>query len=185
MRRETYECGVPLNRPPRSFSPHGEHGYPALVSADLNERIVVAAEPSRVYDAVADLHRIARWSPECFAVWVYRRRDGIPTRFVGFNRRRGYVWFTNCRVIIADPGREFTFDVSTFGQPVSRWGYRFAVVDAGTEVTEFWTDRRTPGALRLGRVFTGKAAHMRPEVNRDGMRRTLRRLKAELESADA
>jgi hypothetical protein len=49
-------------------------------------------------------------------------------------------------------------------------------------VTEFWVDRRSRGAYRLGRIFTGKSVEVRPEVNRDGMRRTLQRLKAELET---
>ena len=30
----------------------------------------------RAYQAVADVRRMARWSPECFGVWVYRRREG-------------------------------------------------------------------------------------------------------------
>jgi hypothetical protein len=34
----------------------------------------------------------------------------------------------------------------------------------------------------LGRVFTGKAARNRPELNREGMRTTLARLKRELEA---
>jgi hypothetical protein len=152
------------------------------MTADIEERITVEVPPERAYRAVADVRRMAKWSPECFAVWVYRRREGTPTRFVGFNRRRGYVWFTTCRVVIADPEREFTFDVSTFGQPVARWGYRFAPTGDGTEVTEFWVDRRSRGAYRLGRIFTGKSVEVRPEVNRDGMRRTLQRLKAELET---
>jgi uncharacterized protein YndB with AHSA1/START domain len=150
---------------------------------DVEERVTVRAPAARVYDAVAQVHRLARWSPECFAVVVYRRRDGRPDRFVGFNRRKGYVWFTTCRVVVADPGREFAFDVSTFGAPVARWGYRFAPTGEGTEVTEYWTDRRTRTARRLGRVFTGKSVHIRPQVNRDGMRTTLARLKRELETA--
>lgn len=152
------------------------------MAPDVEERIVVRAEPARVYDAVAQVHRLARWSPECFAVWVYRRRDGRPDRFVGFNRRSGYVWFTTCRVVTAEPGRDFAFDVSTFGLPVARWGYRFTPADGGTEVTEYWTDRRSRGAWRLGRVFTGRGTRVRPEINRDGMRTTLERLKAELET---
>jgi uncharacterized protein YndB with AHSA1/START domain len=153
------------------------------VTPDIEEHITVDVSPERAYQAVADVRRIARWSPECFAVWIYRRRDGAPTRFVGFNRRRGFVWFTTCRVLIADPEREFTFDVSTFGQPVARWGYRFAPVGGGTEITEFWFDRRNRAAYVLGRVFTGKGTTIRPEVNRAGMRRTLQRLKHELETA--
>jgi hypothetical protein len=67
--------------------------------------------------------------------------------------------------------------------PVARWGYRLAAVPDGTEVTEYWLDRRNRGAWILGRVFTGSAANKRPEVNRDGMRTTLTRLKRELERA--
>jgi uncharacterized protein YndB with AHSA1/START domain len=66
------------------------------MTADIEERITVEVPPERAYRAVADVRRMAKWSPECFAVWVYRRREGTPTRFVGFNRRRGYVWFTTC-----------------------------------------------------------------------------------------
>jgi hypothetical protein len=153
------------------------------VTPDVEERIVVDVSPEKAYGAVVDVRRIPRWSPECFAVWVYRRRDGVPTRFVGFNRRRGFVWFTTCRVLIADPSREFTFDVTTFGQPVARWGYRFAPAGESTEVTEYWIDRRNTHAFWLGRIFTGKSATMRPDVNREGMRRTLRRLKHELETS--
>jgi hypothetical protein len=43
-------------------------------------------------------------------------------------------------------------------------------------------DKRNLGATVLGRIFTGKASTMRPEVNQEGMRQTLRRLKTELES---
>lgn len=150
---------------------------------DVAEQITVAAPPAAAFAAVADVRRMARWSPECFAVWVLRRRHGVPLRFVGFNRRGGFVWFTTCRVDVADPGREFAFDVTTFGLPISRWGYRFTGTEAGgTEVTEYWQDRRTRLALLLGRIFTGRVALHRPEANRDGMRTTLERLKRDLES---
>jgi hypothetical protein len=104
-------------------------------------------------------------------------------RFVGWNRRGPFVWFTTCRVAVAKPGEEFAFDVTTFGLPVSRWGYRLESAAGGTDVTEYWTDRRGRGALVLGRIFTGKVTHQRPEANRDNMRRTLDRLKRELEAA--
>jgi hypothetical protein len=153
------------------------------MAADVEEQIVVNASPDAVYRAVADVSRFAKWSPECFAVWVWRREAGQPARFVGWNRRGPFVWFTTCAVRVADPGREFAFDVTTFGLPVARWGYRFAPAgDAGTEVTEYWMDRRGRGAMRLGRMFTGKSATMRPAINRDGMRTTLERLKREMET---
>jgi hypothetical protein len=153
-----------------------------IVMADeVREEISVAVPPDVAYAAVSDPHRMAAWSPECFAVWVWRRRGSQPERFIGWNRRAGYVWFTTCRVVIAEPGVEFAFDVSTFGQPVSRWGYRLTPTDGDTLITEYWQDRRNQVAGTLGRVFTGSVARRRPQANREGMRRTLGRIKDELE----
>jgi Polyketide cyclase / dehydrase and lipid transport len=153
------------------------------MSSEVAEQVTMAVPAERAYAAVADVRRMGRRSPECFAVWVYARRAGRPRRFVGFNRRGGYVWFTTCRVVVDEPGAEFAFDVTSFGLPVSRWGYRFAPrPDGGTDVTEYWDDRRGRAVTVLGRVFTGRAALNRPEVNRAGMRTTLTRLKAELEA---
>jgi hypothetical protein len=151
--------------------------------ADVAESITVDVPPGEVYRAVSDVRRMARWSPECFAALVWSRREGMPARFVGFNRRGPWVWFTTCQVVTARPGEEFAFDVTTFGMPVARWSYRFAPVDGGTEVTECWRDQRGRGAHVLGRIFTGKAGTNRPEDNRAGMRTTLARLKHELEAA--
>jgi uncharacterized protein YndB with AHSA1/START domain len=149
---------------------------------DVAERITVGVPPARAYQAVSDVHRMARWSPECFAVLVWLRRGGLPARFVGLNRRGPWVWFTTCRVVTARPGEEFAFDVTTFGMPVSRWSYRLAAVDEGTEVTECWRDQRGRGAHVLGRIFTGRVAGNRAEANREGMRATLARLKHDLEA---
>jgi len=151
------------------------------MNAEVAERITVGAQPAEVYRAVSDLRRMARWSPECFAMLVLSRRGGQPARFAGFNRRGPVVWFTTCQVVAARPGAEFTFDVTTFGMPVARWSYQLTPVPGGTEVTEQWVDRRTRGAWVLGRVFTGRAAATRPDINREGMRTTLARLKRELE----
>jgi hypothetical protein len=37
---------------------------------------------------------------------------------------------------VADPGREFTFAVGRPGKEDTRWSYRFAPKDGGTELTE-------------------------------------------------
>lgn len=153
------------------------------MTPDISESIVVGVAADQAYQAVADVARMARWSPECFGVLVYRRRGGQPTRFVGFNRRKGFVWFTTCKVLVADPDREFAFDVFTFGMPVARWGYRFTPAAGGTEITEYWYDHRTRGSYAMGRVFTGAVTKVRPDINRANMRTTLERLKRELESA--
>lgn len=152
------------------------------MSTGAEEHIVVDVPPAEVFAAVTDVRRMARWSPECFAVWIWRRDNGRPARFIGWNRYGPFVWFTTCQVRVVDPDAEFAFDVTTFGFPVARWGYRFSSTEGGTKVTEYWVDRRGRGATVLGRIFTGKSATMRPEVNREGMRETLRRLKSELET---
>ncbi|HEY3735770.1 MAG TPA: SRPBCC family protein [Streptosporangiaceae bacterium] len=150
--------------------------------AEVAERITVGVPPADVYRAVSDVRRMARWSPECFATLVWSRRDGAPARFVGFNRRGPWVWFTTCHVVTAEPGRQFAFDVTTFGLPVSRWSYQLTAAGPGTEITERWLDQRGRGARILGRVFTGRVAASRPEANREGIRTTLDRLKRELEA---
>jgi hypothetical protein len=152
------------------------------VPAEVAERITVGVPPADAYQAVSDVKRMTRWSPECFAALVWSRRGGAPARFVGLNRRGLFVWFTTCRVVTARADEEFAFDVTTFGMPVSRWSYRFVPVAGGTEVTEAWLDQRGRGANVLGRVFTGKVARERPQANREGMQTTLARLKRELEA---
>jgi uncharacterized protein YndB with AHSA1/START domain len=152
------------------------------MSTEVAESITVGAQPAEVYACVSDVRRMTRWSPECFAVWVRSGRAGAPQRFVGFNRRGPFVWFTTCRVVAAEPGEQFAFEVTTFGMPVSRWSYRLAAVPGGTEVIECWQDQRSRGARVVGRVFTGRVANARPEANRVGMRTTLTRLKRDLEA---
>ena len=152
------------------------------MSVDVAESVTIHVPPAAVYQVVSDVRRMARYSPECFACWVWSR-DGGAARFVGFNRRGPFVWFTTCRVVTARADQEFSFEVTTFGMPVARWGYRLAAVPGGTEVIEYWQDRRGRGARLLGRIFSGRSALDRPEINRTGMRVTLERLKSELETA--
>jgi hypothetical protein len=166
----------------RTGASGGTNAVGAADVADVAESITVGVPAAAAYQAVSDVRRMARWSPECFAVLVWSRKDGLPARFVGLNRRGPWVWFTTCRVVAARPSEEFAFDVTTFGMPVSRWSYRLAASGGGTEVTESWRDQRGRGAHVLGRVFTGKVANNRAEANREGMRTTLARLKRELEA---
>ncbi|MFF7704757.1 SRPBCC family protein [Streptomyces lydicus] len=149
---------------------------------DVTESLEVRCPPDAVYAALVDSRRMAEWSPEVWRVWS--RGD----RFVGFNRRALWVWFTVCHVVAADPGREFAFDVTTFGLPVARWGYRLTPTRHGTQVTEYWIDHRRHGWRRhlaelLGLVFTGTPAVQRAARNRAGMRLTLRRLAETCETA--
>ncbi|MFE6225554.1 MULTISPECIES: SRPBCC family protein [unclassified Streptomyces] len=147
----------------------------------LEESVVVDAPPVVVYGLVADLRGMGRWSPECRAVWVLRPPARAGSRFVGFNRRGPFLWPTVGRVVRARTDSEFVFDVSAFGLPIARWGYRFEPEGAGTRVTEFWQDLRTGGprgraAELLGTVFAGSGPARRVALNRAGMRTTLARI---------
>uniref|UniRef100_A0AAU2JGV1 SRPBCC family protein n=1 Tax=Streptomyces sp. NBC_00049 TaxID=2903617 RepID=A0AAU2JGV1_9ACTN len=154
----------------------------------LEEHIVVDAAPADVHRLVADLRNMGRWSPECRRVWVPRTSVRRGSRFVGFNRRGLFVWFTTGRVTAlrapAAPAGcgEFIFDVGILGLPIARWGYRFEPQGDGTRVTETWQDLRTGRGARLtellGAVFAGTDPERRIEVNRAGMRTTLARLAA-------
>ncbi|MCW2889361.1 MAG: hypothetical protein QOE54_7279 [Streptosporangiaceae bacterium] len=151
------------------------------------ESVMIAAPPEQVYAAVADLRRMGEWSPECFAVRIRGRTVGPDTTFIGFNRLGWRVWFTNGRVTAAEPGKVFAFRVSSFGVEVALWGYRMEGGPDGTRLTEYWQDLRRDargaGFISvLGHVFTGVSAADRAALNRQGMRSTLARIKAVLES---
>ncbi|MCP2335360.1 SRPBCC family protein [Actinomadura rupiterrae] len=160
----------------------------------VEESVPVAASPDAVYAALSDPRRMREWSPELFAVWVRDRGETAEgTRFVGFNRLRWRIWFTNCEVTAAIPGRAFAFRVTSFGMPVALWGYRIEGIGedaASTRLAEYWQDlRRDSRTARpvslLGRVFTGVPAERRAELNRRGMRATLDRIRASLEATAA
>ncbi|MFD0685378.1 SRPBCC family protein [Actinomadura fibrosa] len=160
----------------------------------VEESVAVEADPGTVYAAVADPRRMGEWSPEVFATWIRGGAVRPGTRFVGFNRIGWRVWFTTCQVTVAVPGQAFAFRVSSFGMPVALWGYRIEGIGDGspapakTRLTEYWEDLRRDnrGAAfvsLLGRVFTGVPAARRADVNRDGMRRTLAKIKAAVEKS--
>nr|WP_202035495.1 SRPBCC family protein [Streptomyces mexicanus] len=156
---------------------------------EVQESIVVGAPRAEVYAALSHLQNMGEWSPECFCVWHRGTTVREGTGFVGFNRKGPLVWFTTCRVTVADAPNEFAFRVSTFGLPVALWGYRLEPAREGTRVTEYWKDLRSgPGARvteLLGLVFTGTRPEARAAANRAGMRTTLRRLQQALASRPA
>ncbi|MHB2024762.1 MAG: SRPBCC family protein [Mycobacteriales bacterium] len=101
-----------------------------------SESIIVASPPEKIYDMVSDVTRMGEWSPVCKMCWW---EDGDGPRpgawFVGRNELPERVWETRSRVLVADPGREFTFVVNGSW---ARWSYTLSPVDAGTRVTESW-----------------------------------------------
>ena len=143
----------------------------------------VAASVADVWAAVSDPTAYARWSPEAAGA-VRRSGTGawqVGDRFTGRNRL-WIPWSTSCRVVTADPEREFAFEVKLGPVTLSRWAYALeALPDGGTRVTETWTDLRdgVQGALvKPSGLFVGRGVDA-AERNRATMEATLTSLTKE------
>jgi uncharacterized protein YndB with AHSA1/START domain len=146
----------------------------------------MAAPPERIWDLVSDVTRIGRYSPETFeAEWT----DGatgpeVGARFRGHVKRneKGPTYWTPCTVTACEPNRVFEFGVGKPDKPLNTWRYEIAPVpDGGCDVTESFRLANTV-ALRSYWYLLGWA---RGKTNRNGMRRTLEAVKAELEGSPA
>ena len=139
------------------------------------------APPEKVWELLSDVTRIGRYSPETFeAEWL----DGatgpaVGARFRGHVKRngKGPTYWTTCTVLASDPGREFAFGVGNSTKPLNTWRYQIEPAGDGTDVTESFQLADT-AALRVYWTLLGWA---RGKTNREGMRTTLERIKAEVE----
>jgi uncharacterized protein YndB with AHSA1/START domain len=150
--------------------------------------IEIDAPPEAVYALIADLPAMGRWSPECYRCdWQGGATTAAPgVRFKGYNRIGVRRWTTAGTVVVADPGRELTFDVQYLGLPVSRWSYRITPRDGGCTVVESTDDRRGTVVKTLGTLLLlGTPGAKRTERNQDTMQVTLERLKRAAENAVA
>jgi uncharacterized protein YndB with AHSA1/START domain len=145
----------------------------------------MAAPPERVWELVSDVTRIGRYSPETFeAEWL----DGangpaVGARFRGHVKRNGIgpVYWTTCTVTVCEPGKAFAFAIGAPHKPLNVWRYDVQAADGGSDVTESF--RLSPISwLRLYWLLLGWA---RGKTNREGMRTTLERIRAEVEGGGA
>ena len=148
--------------------------------------IHMKATPEQVWDLVSDVTRIGSYSPETFeAVWI----DGatgpaLGAKFRGHVKRngKGPVYWTTCTVTASEPGRVFAFGVGNKADaPLNVWRYDIAPAGDGSDVTESFTLTPT-WWLRLYWSLLGWA---RGKTNRNGMRTTLERIRAEVEAQPA
>ncbi len=155
-----------------------------LTKYQHSETVTIAASPDAVYDLVADITRMGEWSPVCTGgAWAGEDRAW----FSGTNERGELQWETQCRVDVADRGREFTFTNCGFdgATELVRWSYTFAPSGDGCEVSERWEVLESyPGFI--GQLLP----NMTPEEyldgvlpdTRAGMAETLAQLKSVAES---
>ncbi len=166
------KSGVPA--PYRSLADH----RPEEVS------IRIDAAPEVVWDLISDVTRMGQWSPECRRCHWRGDKRGVGSRFIGINRRGWVVWITSNTIERTERGKFFAFRTTTNGV---RWSYRLERDGkGGTVLTEVWdvsgqtTGQRKRTASFANTMLGGHENHTR-EL-REGMRRTLERVKAAAEA---
>ena len=141
----------------------------------------MAAPAEKIWDLVSDVTKIGRYSPETFeAEWLEGATGpAVGAKFRGHVKRngKGPIYWTTCTVLASEPGREFAFGVGASDKPLNIWRYRLEPAGDGTDVTESFELAKTP-PLRLYWTLFGWS---RGRTNRNGMRTTLERVKAEVE----
>jgi hypothetical protein len=143
-----------------------------LIVATVEVCRTMSARPEAVYALIADVTRMAEWSPESAgAAWLTGQPGTVGATFRGDNRRPWVQWSTTCTVIAADPGRRFAFSVESVGRPVATWEYELAPCPEGCLVTERTTDQRPP--LYKLASFVTLGIGRRSSRNRWTMRQTL------------
>jgi hypothetical protein len=138
----------------------------------------MAAPADKIWNLIADVRNIGRFSPETFeAQWL----DGasgpaLGARFRGHVKRNeiGPVYWTTCRVTACEPGREFGFEVLVGDRPVNNWHYRLTPSGDGTDVTESFRMNASPFTTLYYWLFGG---YLRQRRNVRDMAKTLRHIK--------
>src|SRR5579859_2781872 len=154
-----------------------------MSSLRYSESVVVARSPEDLYDMVADVTRMGEWSPVCKACWW--DNGGGPQKgawFTGRNELPERTWETRSQVVAAERGREFAFVV---GGSWVRWGYTFAAVAGGTQLTESW-EFLPDGIARFHNRFGADAQAQiadRTEAARSGIPVTLAAIKKAAEAS--
>jgi uncharacterized protein YndB with AHSA1/START domain len=142
----------------------------------------VGAPPQDVWDLVTDVTRIGEFSPETFEARWTRGSTGpeVGAAFKGHVKRNGVgpTYWALCHVTACVPNEVFEFAVGSESTKLTNWGYRLEAHGDGTLVTEYF---RIEPSLPM-RLYWTALGPLRARTNQRGMRTTLERMKAVLES---
>lgn len=143
----------------------------------------IAAPPERVWELVADLSQMGRWSPENEGVEWLKGATGpaVGVTFKGSNRHGSRAWSTHGRITEATPSRALAFLINVGPFRVAEWRYELEPTPAGCRVVESTVDQRGAVGRFLGKLATG--IDDRDVHNRATMEQTLELLKAAAEGA--
>jgi hypothetical protein len=107
-----------------------------VTALEFSDSVLVSIEPDELYAMVSDVTRTGEWSPVCRECW-WDDGDGpfVGASFTGRNETPERTWQSRSKVVAADPGREFAWEVNAGWV---RWGYTLESADGGTRLTESW-----------------------------------------------
>ena len=148
----------------------------------LEATVDIDASPAQVWALLADLSRVASWSPMVLRTVVLGSPLRVGSQAVNLNRRGLMVWPTRSVVVRCEPERELAFRIA---ENHLVWSFTLSPLDGGARTRV--VQRREPGEGigRLSRVFIGTFLGGQSDFTVDlraGMRQTLDRLKAEAEA---
>ena len=135
-----------------------------------------------VWALVSDVTRIGEFSPETFEARWSRGSTGpeVGAFFKGHVKRNGIgpTYWSPCRVTACVPNEVFEFSVGNDDVTLNNWGFRLEPSGSGTTVTEYFRIEPNLAMRAYWTVF----GPLRGRTNRKGMRTTLERMKAVVES---
>jgi len=144
--------------------------------------ILIDASPADVWQSVANIANLGRYSPETHRVEWLPGSDSheVGARFRGYNRNDRHEWHTDCEITEFTAPAAFAFDVAPDSQGgfATRWRYTLAADGPGTLLTESF---ESP-------ILQASPAEMNPDRHRvlvDMLAMTLANIKAEVESTQA
>lgn len=141
--------------------------------------VEVAAPAAVVYALVADITNMGRWSPECRQCEWLDEPGWSGSRFRGHNKRGLARWTTTAEVLVAEPGKEFTFVTLARDRPSTRWSYSLEDHGASTTLVETFESVYTPPLIALAERTVLRNRQRQLE---DGMARTLAAIKTGAEA---
>ena len=146
------------------------------------ESVSINRSPEELYDLIADVSQMGRWSPVCTG----GSYDEDGEWFTGTNAMGDSTWETRCRVVVAERGREFAFINHGLAGRVEmvRWGFELRpVAGGGTEVVQTWQVLPAyPDGLGVDEAGAVAVLDMMKDAAVQGMPETLDALKADAES---
>ena len=144
----------------------------------ISASVEVSATPEAVWEAVSDVSRMSRWSPECRKIVVLGSpKQGVGTKLLGINRRGWAVWPTTSKVVRYEPGKAVAWKTRESG---ATWHYELSPTESGTRLTgKRELPAYTIGTRLMAPLIGGADGH--DEELADGIRTTLERIRDTIE----